>query len=205
MIPEHLSGRRPWGTARPRCATCTGRRYRGGRAPWRAAAASSPAGWSASIGRTKKLSPTSTAPGNGGLLPGNTATSLPVAVGLLILALKALVINRPECQFSSKDACPRLTPLERSCFIRENMTDLRAKYIGLFHHSRRPAICPVFYKLTQRLERTRSCSWGFLFFWARSFQESRLSKHLLFVLRSSVLKLNENIFFLCHLTWCRNI
>lgn len=195
LIPKHLSGRHPWGTAPPRCVTCTGRCFRGGRAPWRAAAASSPVEWSVSIGRTEKLSPTNTAPGNGGLLPGNTATSLPVAVGLLVLALKPLVINQAECQYSSKDVCPCSTPLDRSCFIGENITDLRAKYIGLIRHSWRAAICLFFYKLTQRPERARSCSWGFLL---SSFRNP-VCPNICFLF-FTLLCWNLMKHFLCHLT-----
>lgn len=46
---------------------------------------------------------------------------------------------KPERQYGAGNVCPRSPPLERSCFIRENISDLRAKYIGLFRHSRSPS------------------------------------------------------------------
>uniref|UniRef100_A0A673GJV8 ADAMTS-like protein 3 n=1 Tax=Sinocyclocheilus rhinocerous TaxID=307959 RepID=A0A673GJV8_9TELE len=39
----------------------------------------------------------------------------------------------------TRNVCPRSPPLERSCFIRENISDLRSKYIGLFRLSRSPS------------------------------------------------------------------
>lgn len=42
---------------------------------------------------------------------------------------------KPDRRYDSRNVCPRSPPLECSCFIRENISDLRAKYIGLFRHS----------------------------------------------------------------------
>ncbi len=130
-----LSGRHPRGTARLRCAMCTGRCSRGGRVQRRVVAASSPVEWSASIGRTRKPSPTSTAPGNGALLPGNTATSLPVAVSLL----KHLVINQSVSTV-------------RGMFALQSIHGLLGKIYALSKS-----------KLSQRPKRTGSRSQGFFF------------------------------------------
>lgn len=67
-------------TARQTHVTCTGGCGPGVCARWRVAAASSPAAWNASTAGLTRPWLTRTAPGNGGLSPGNTATSHPAAV-----------------------------------------------------------------------------------------------------------------------------